>query len=119
MKKLKIFLMLLCGTLIVSCESNTIQDVSGIVLNPTYNANIKQVIDAQCASCHNPNGSQNNSVLDNYADLNLACQTDINGNGTVLCKIEGSCGSIMPQSGKMPQATIDMINRWVTNNYPN
>ena len=202
MKKIKIFLVLLCGTLIASCESNTTQDVSTIVTNPTYKLNIqaitsskcvgchsggkqypdletynqvssatkngklicringtcgsvmptsgklpqatidmfqrwadqgyvndvvnptytltiKPIITAQCISCHSAGGSQSSSPFDNYTNLKLACQTDINGSGTVLCRIDGSCGSIMPQSGKMPQATIDIIKHWASNNYPN
>jgi hypothetical protein len=112
MKKIKIFLVLLCGTLIVSCESNTIQDVSVIVTSPTYTTNIEPVTSSNCVGCHS--GGNQNPDLETYNQV-----VDATKNGKLLCKINGSCGSIMPPSGKMPQATIDMIKLWASNNYPN
>jgi hypothetical protein len=38
-------------------------------------------------------------------------------NGSLLCKIEGSCGSIMPTEGKMPKARIDIIQNWALQGY--
>ena len=114
MKKLKIFLVLLCGTLIASCESNTIQEVSGIVTNPTYAKNIGPVITAQCIRCHSA-GAQYPSLV-TFADVKDAAQ-----NGSLICRIDQSqsCGGIMPQAGAMPQATINMIKLWQTQGYAN
>jgi uncharacterized membrane protein len=114
MKKLKIFLVLLCGTLIASCESNTIQEVSGIVTNPTYAKNISPVIQAQCVGCHSAAGQY--PSLETFAEVKDAAET-----GSLICRIDQSqsCGRVMPQSGAMPQATIDMIKLWQTQGYPN
>jgi hypothetical protein len=43
MKKLKLVFFAISSLLIVSCESTTIQDISGVVTNPTYNEHVKPV----------------------------------------------------------------------------
>jgi hypothetical protein len=41
-------------------------------------------------------------------------------NGNMICRIDDqSCGTVMPQSGRMPQSTINIIKNWVANGYPN
>lgn len=110
MKKLIIFLMIIGGLSYSSCESTTYQDLAGVIENPTYNANIAPIFKAECISCHSANSQY--PPLETYEEVKDACE-----NGQVLCRIEGSCGDIMPPSGKMPQATIDMINLWATNGY--
>ncbi len=113
MKKLTVFLIVLISTSIyVSCDSNTTQEISAVVTNPTYSANIEPVISAKCAGCHS-NGSQDPN-LETYQEVKDAIE-----NGTVLCRINGTdnCGEIMPTSGKMPQATLNMIQLWVDQGY--
>lgn len=97
-----------------SCESNTTQEIQGVVKNPTYSEHIATVMNAKCVSCHSPSGKDDQPYLENYEQVKDAIE-----NGVLLCRIDGSCGPIMPQGGKMPQATIDMIQLWKTNNYPN
>lgn len=111
MKKVKIILMFVSALFIVSCESSTFQDISAVVTDPTYSKNIAPVLSAQCVGCHS-NGSQY-PPLESYADVMDATQ-----NGSLLCRINGSCGNVMPAT-KMPQATIDMIQRWADNGYKN
>jgi hypothetical protein len=123
MKKIIIAtLVIINGTLFVSCESNSTQDVSGIVENPTYNTNIKRVIDAKCVSCHSVGGSTNQEpYFDTYDEVKATCLNSATGNGqagTVLCKIDPNCTqSIMPTSGAMPQPIIDMVKRWAAQGY--
>jgi len=110
MKNLKIVLLAISAWLVVSCESTTIQDISGVVSNPTYNANIKTVMTSKCTGCHA--GGNQNPNLETYLQVKDAAQ-----NGTLLCRLDASCGNIMPQSGRLPQATINMINKWADQNY--
>ncbi len=113
MKTLKITLIIscLCGLFFVSCDSNTYEEIAGVVENPTYNANVKGIMEDKCNSCHNPDYGQE-PYLQTYALVKDACE-----NGTLLCKIDGSCGSIMPTSGKMPKARIDIIQNWALQGY--
>ena len=108
MKKIKIVLMVISGLFLVSCESSTIQDVSLVVTNPTYVANVKKVIDINCISCHS----------------NLKTYSGVKNNTNLLCSLEASCGtnsgiSQMPKDREpLPDATITMIKTWATNNFP-
>lgn len=103
--------MLIIGIIIVSCESSTTQDLEPKVAQPTYTANIEPIFSANCTGCHA--GGNQFPDLDSYTAVK-----DATLSGNVLCRINASCGSIMPQSGALPQATITMINTWATNNCP-
>jgi len=104
-------LMVVTATFTVSCESRTYTDISAPVANPTYEANVKPVIDANCSTsgCHNQGATF--PSLTNYTEVKNAAQT-----GSLLCKINAQCG-VMPQSGKMDQGTVDMINKWAQQGY--
>jgi hypothetical protein len=113
MKTLKITLLisLLMTLSVVSCDSNTYEEIAGVVENPTYQANVKGIMEDKCNSCHNPEYGQE-PYLQAYDLVKDACE-----NGSLLCKIEGSCGSIMPTEGKMPKARIDIIQNWALQGY--
>jgi len=108
MKKI-VLLMVASIAFLTSCESRTYEDISLAVSNPTYVANVKPVIDANCTGCHNGGTFPS---LTNYTEVKDATQ-----NGRLLCRIDGSCGSIMPPSGQMPSGTISMINLWAKQGY--
>lgn len=110
MKNLILVVMLFFISLmgIISCESNTYSEVELLSENPTYVANIKPLIIENCISCHA--NDQQYPNLETYAEVKDACQ-----NGNVICRIDTqSCGSVMPQSGKMPQSKINSIKLWIT-----
>lgn len=114
MKKVIIFLtVIFTGVAFVSCESNTYGEIS-FVANPTYNANIGPIVKATCAGCHSGNAQYPN--LESYAEVK-----DATLNGSLICRIDQSqaCGRVMPQSGPMPQTTIDMFILWQTQGYAN
>ena len=113
MKTLKTTLMfaILISSLLVSCESNTYEEIAGVVDNPTYEANVKNIMNDKCNSCHNPEYGQE-PYLQTYTLVKEACE-----NGSLLCKIDGSCGSIMPTEGKMPKARVDIIQNWALQGY--
>jgi hypothetical protein len=112
MKALKIILLALVGSFIVSCESHTYEDISGEVANPTYTANVKSIIDNNCLSCHSVAGSQF-PTMETYSQVKNAAQ-----NGNMICRIDDqSCGSVMPVTGRMEQIKINIIKKWATNGY--
>jgi len=114
MKKIKIFLILISGVFISSCESNTYDQISEVNTNPTYTANVGPIIRANCSGCHS--GGSQFPDLENYAQIKEATQ-----NGDLICRIDQSqaCGRVMPPSGSMTKGTIDMIKLWATNGYLN
>ena len=105
--------MILTSVISVSCESSTYGDIS-VVANPTYNANIGPIVKASCSGCHSANGQYPN--LETYAEVKDAAQ-----NGNLICRIDQSqaCGRVMPQSGAMPQTTINMFILWQNQGYAN
>ncbi len=111
MKNLKIVLLAISGLFLVSCESATIQDISAVITNPTYTAHVAPVMTAKCTGCHA--GGNQYPNLETYSEVKDASQ-----NGNLLCRLDASCGNIMPQEGALPAATITMINTWATNNFP-
>lgn len=120
MKKVKIILILIIGTLIVSCNSNTYDEIAPkltaneVITNPTYEKNLKQVVATNCLACHGATGQMQYPPLTNYSEVKDAIE-----NGSFICRIDGTCGQIMPQSGRMPQATIDLIKLWKDQGYVN
>ena len=111
MKNLKIVILAISGLFLVSCESATIQDISAVITNPTYTAHVAPVMTAKCTGCHA--GGNQYPNLETYSEVKDASQ-----NGNLLCRLDASCGNIMPQEGALPAATITMINTWATNNFP-
>jgi len=113
MKAIKVTLIIaIISSFGISCDSSTYADISVETTNPTYTANIKPIMDANCVSCHN---GEIESSLTNYDDVRYKAE-----HGDMLCRISGtSCGAIMPTTGKMVQSKIDLIQLWATNGYPN
>ncbi len=119
MKTIKYFLLLTLVVFVMSCESTTYDKISQtdkpVVTNPTYQKNIKPIMTSNCTSCHATGTGFPN--LDNFTDVKLNCDT-----GNVLCRIDNptACsGAIMPTSGRLPQATIDLIKLWKTQGFVN
>lgn len=115
MKAIKISILILITCYIgFSCESSTYNDISGEVGNPTYTANVKKIIENNCLSCHSTIGDQY-PTMETYAQVREAAEI-----GDLICRIDDqSCGSVMPQSGRMPQTNINTIKKWAANGYPN
>ena len=115
MKTIKfIILILITGYVAFSCESSTYDDISGEVSNPTYTANVKNIINNNCLSCHSAAAGQN-PTMETYSQVRDAAE-----NGSTICRIDDqSCGSVMPQSGRMPQTNINTIKKWAAKGYPN
>jgi uncharacterized membrane protein len=116
--KMKVFKYILALCLLIcislSCESSTYEEISGIVTNPTYSANVKVIIDNNCLSCHSATAKQF-PTLETYNQVKDAAEF-----GYLICRIDDqSCGPVMPQTGRMPQVTIDMIKKWAANGFPN
>jgi len=97
------------------CDSHTYDDIIGYTDNPTYTQNIKPVMESNCVSCHQPSYQGDNAglYLTNYAEVQ-----DATMNGNVACRVDASCGNIMPVAGKMPAPIVKMIQVWKANGCP-
>jgi hypothetical protein len=115
MRVLIIFCILVVITSIAfSCDSSTYEEIAGENANPTYTVSVKPIIVANCLSCHSVAADQY-PALETYTQVREATES-----GDVICRIDNqSCGSVMPQSGRMPQININTIKKWATNGFPN
>jgi uncharacterized membrane protein len=100
------------GSLIVSCESNTYEEISVVVDNPTYDANVKKIIQDNCLSCHSVSTDNELPNLESYAAVKDAAQ-----NGLLLSEIAAPSGQGMPEDGRMPQSQINIITTWAIQGY--
>lgn len=101
------------ATLFASCDSHTYEEAAGVVANPVYTTNIRPIVQNNCISCHSAENGQT-PYFDTYDQFKNETQ-----NGELLCRISGeSCGSVMPESGRMPQVNIDLITTWAANGCP-
>jgi hypothetical protein len=112
MKNIIIVLILMTGVFIVSCESNTYNEISVVATNPTYTANIEPVMKANCIGCHSVGGTF--PTLTTFAEVKASAST-----GKLICRIDQSCGSVMPPSGALTTPTIDMIKLWQQQGFVN
>lgn len=119
MKKIILFSVLISGIIFNSCNSKSIKELQAdeiVITNPTYVANVEPIFKSQCTACHGVSGTQQYPNLETYAEVKDAIE-----NGVVICRIDNpnqcSEGKIMPQSGKMPQKTIDLIKLWVSQGF--
>lgn len=114
MKSIRFFLIISFVYSIISCGSSTYEDIAAKPENITYSNAVKPIIDNNCISCHGDLGNQF-PKLDTYTQVKDATET-----GDVLCRIDDqSCGSVMPQGGRMTQTNINIIKKWAENKFPN
>ncbi len=96
-------------------DSITTYDCSGVT--PTYTANIKPILDANCATigCHNASANSSGFNLSSYSGAKSA-----SGNSSFLGSIQYKSGyKQMPQgAGKLSDADIKLISCWVQNGTP-
>ena len=120
MKNIKLIIVLMLGiTFLVSCDSRPLQDIEGVVVNPTYTKNIKPIMDAKCVNCHSQSGEGIFPDLDTYQNVVNA------QNGIVSSKLFCSISSSSCTSPRMPKNdaplsnnTITTIKNWIDTNYP-
>lgn len=109
---------LLIVLIFASCESNTYSEIEGdtVVTNPTYQKDIKPIIDAACISCHNNGTGIGGFPLLTYEDVRATTEF-----GNLIFRIDTATGEqSMPLNGpKLSQSKIELIKLWKANNYPN
>ncbi len=111
-------MILASGMLVVSCQSNTYDEIAPAIEKPSYVKNFEPLLRTTCVGCHTE-GSPNEALpyLTSYELTREATEK-----GSLICRIEGgdACGglqAVMPPSGKLPQTTIDVIKLWKEQGY--
>lgn len=101
-------LSLIVSAIIYSCDTRTYDDISGgAITHPTYAKDIKPIMDVNCISCHDQNGSFPD--LTNYSGVSDNAET-------ILSEI---LSGDMPQGGtKLNTNTIKTFQNWMNNGKP-
>jgi hypothetical protein len=108
MKTVKCIFLVAIGSLMMSCESDTYGEISGLAVdNPTYDANVQKIIQDNCLSCHSVYTDNELPNLEGYDNVKDAAQ-----NGLLLSEIAAPYGQGMPEDGRMPQVLINTITAW-------
>ncbi|MEZ4811595.1 MAG: hypothetical protein R2819_14645 [Allomuricauda sp.] len=77
----------------------------------TYNGNIGSIIGSNCLSCHsNPPVNGAPFALTTYTQVKNVAES-----GSLLAAISKQTGEprAMPPTGRLPQATIDLVQQWI------
>lgn len=120
--KLTFFYLLVCSFVLLGCanasEDDLIDAPQQLPDPVTYVDHVKPIIDANCLNCHDdpPENGAPVSLID-YNDVSNAF---INGN--LLNRISGQPGDtgFMPEGGnRLPQLSIDIIEKWETDGFQN
>jgi hypothetical protein len=113
MKVYKITLGILFGFAMISCESNTYDEIGGYVDNPSYEKNIKPIFDSQCTNCHyqgNDTAGGGTEIYD-YATTRQSIEF-----GSALRDIDTT--HTMPKSAAaLSKAKIKLIYQWKNTDY--
>lgn len=120
MNLFKLFFVFGIFQLTVSCVNDSTSDINNptIVLNATYNQNIKSIINNNCTSCHNlppENGAP--MPLTTYEYVKQA----VLERGLIdrISRSQGAEG-MMPNGGtRLPQEKIDLIIQWRDQGFQN
>jgi hypothetical protein len=118
MRKIILLMILTSGMLVVSCQSNTYEEIAPVVEKPSYVKNFEPLLRSTCTGCHKLGAvNEVEPYLDTYELAKEATEK-----GKLICRIEAGddCGgsvAVMPPSGKLPQTTIDVIKLWKAQGY--
>lgn len=105
----KISLLLFTLILLVSCSSDSEDDMGPNQGPVTYDGNVKAIIDNNCLACHiDPPVNGAPFALTNYTQVSSRAALIL----TAISKQAGTAGA-MPPSGRLPQSTIDLIDQWI------
>ena len=121
MKANRLITSALLALLLCSCSNdreNDLIDEPDVIENPnnpndnkiTYSDDIAPIMQSSCVSCHaSPPVNGAPFSLINFSQVNQRANGVLNR----MSLQSGSPGA-MPPSGRLPQATIDLIQQWIT-----
>jgi hypothetical protein len=107
-------------------QYDEVDDIAVKVKSPTYNQDVKPILNSKCVGCHSQLSSYNGVV--NGTARGSACQGTQNSNyvvpgdpnsSLIYLKITNPpCGSRMPPGGSLSQSEIDTIKNWILGGAP-
>ncbi|WP_378176199.1 hypothetical protein [Aquimarina sp. SS2-1] len=112
-------LLIFCVINFIACGSSDDTPVEPeVIVDPdpipeqtsTYNGHVKAIIDVNCIECHG-------DPLDQGAIMMLLTYDQVvdavNNRGLFNRIATNNAFNVMPESGRLPQATIDIVEDWI------
>lgn len=116
MKK-NLLLILITSALFFSCKKESIKEYNCNGISPTYDGEIKSILNTHCAfsGCHNATSKKGGIILSDYANAKTESTKD-----RFLGSIQHLKGyKSMPQdASKLDEVTIQKLSCWVQNGSP-
>jgi len=95
-------------------EDNDDNDDDGVDFSVTYDNDVRPILQASCISCHaSPPVNGAPFALINYNQVSQRANIILQS----MSRPNGAAGA-MPPSGRLPQATIDIIQDWIDEGKP-
>lgn len=104
----KIFFVLVFAVLLISCSSNSGDDLTDrppVQDEVTYQGTVKAIIDNRCNSCHG-------SPTTNGAPFSLTTFQEVSARIDPIINSINNISNPMPPSGLMAITTRDLIQKW-------
>jgi uncharacterized membrane protein len=90
--------------------------------SPTYNKDVKPILDSRCVGCHSQlssyNGVVNGVGTGSCSGRNYVVKGNPDSSLIYLKITNPPCGSKMPQGGSLSQSEIDTIKNWISAGAP-
>jgi uncharacterized membrane protein len=90
--------------------------------SPTYNKDVKPILDSRCVGCHSQlssyNGVVNGVGTGSCSGRNYVVKGNPDSSLIYLKITNPPCGSKMPQGGSLSQGEIDTIKNWILGGAP-
>lgn len=116
-----LFIVSLLSFMIYGCSYDSEIDLIEPIVDPidnggivTYTNNVKPIMTSSCISCHaSPPINGAPFSLINYDQVSQRANNVLNA----MSRQNGASGA-MPPAGRLPQATIDIIQQWIDDGTP-
>ncbi len=103
-------------------EQNQQQQTQQQVQAPTYNRDVKPILDGKCVGCHSNlssySGVVNGVGSGSCANRKYVIKGEPNSSLIYLKITNPPCGGKMPQGGSLSQSEIDTIKDWISAGAP-
>lgn len=105
-----------CSTLLLLSNCTTtdipVPVTAPIVETITYDDDVKTIIDTNCVRCHGSVSPSAGLNLTTYSLVRSAAE-----NRGLIARMNDSSNPMPQDTGKLPQATLDIIDKWKTDGF--
>jgi hypothetical protein len=119
MKTIQLFFVIIITAFVFSCAKSSDEPAPPPNLGiRTYQKEVRTLMSNSCISCHSstaPVAQRQQPYLETFDQVKAATQAP----GKLICRMEVTCGNVMPPSGKLPVATIAIMKDWASQGYNN